>query len=404
MIDYISYKYSLPYVVYLCFLFFLLFGEFLQINRKEGTKIIRQLTIISFLVFWGFRGFVGRDIFNYFEFFQKLPTIWNWNVTAFSELNFDLGFKAYALIIKSINSSFSFFIFVNALIDVILLNSIAKRYSRYYVFFFIVYVVFYGYVFEMEQIRNAKSVLLFLLSLKYVENKKPFPYLFLNLIGISFHFSAWIYLPLYFILDKKIPAIVSIAVFIVGNMLVLFGIKYIGPLFSFIVAHMPAGEVQERLAGYLLNTIYASSWGLSIGYIERVVTYILLFFVFRNKLQNSAKSNVIFMNLYFLYFICYFFFSEMNIAAIRLSALFVTSYAVLIPNMYGVLASKKEKAIVLSLLFVYMNVKFAAGYKWVEYKYENIIWNETNYKERKDILHKANEYRKMLELKSLKRD
>ena len=94
----------------------------------------------------------------------------------------------------------------------------------------------------------------------------------------------------------------------------------------------------------------------------------------------------------------------MNIAVIRLSALFVTSYAVLIPNMYGVLASKKEKAIVLSLLFVYMNVKFAAGYKWVEYKYENIIWNETNYKERKDILHKANEYRKMLELKSLKRD
>lgn len=397
----VSYKYATPYLIFLSILTIFLFLEFWQINKGKGTRLARQITLFSFILFFGFKGYIGRDIFAYYDFFTNTPTLWNWNKGTITTEKFEFGFYFYTVIVKTINPNFLFFNFVNILLDAILLNSIIKRHSKYYVFSFIVYIVFYGHLFEMEQIRNAKSVLIFLYSIRYIEDKKIIPYFLLNLLGMSFHFSSIVYFPLYFFLNKKLPTSLYFIIFIIGNVIILFGIEYIKPSLVF-AGNLIGGDTQEKITNYLASKIYSSSFGLSLGYFERFVTYILIFFVFYKKLIQSKQSNLIFINLYFLYFVSFFLFSEFRIAVLRLSALFSFSYAILFPNIYGELQKKENKMVMFCILIFYMYLRFATYHKYIEYKYENILWNNINYDERRADLKKSTEYRLKEDLMKIK--
>lgn len=395
----ISYKYSIPYLIFLFFLFLLLFVEFYQLNKKQSSKITRELVVVCFILFFGLKGLVGRDVFNYYNYFESLPTLWNWNINNFKFLEFDLGFSIFMSIVKSIIPNYFFFNFVNIVVDVIILNILMKRYSKYYVLGFIVYIVFYGYYFEIEQIRNLKAVLLFFLSLKCVEDKKLIPFLLINLLGVSFHFSALVYLPLYFILNKKFSPIVYLLIFIIGNIIFLFNLKYIIPVLVF-VGDLLGGTLQTKIELYISNKLYSTAYGLSLGYIERIVTYLLVCFVFYKKLLQANKFNLIFINIYVLYFISFFYFTEINVAVVRLSALFVISYAILLPNIYAELSNKQNKLVVLSVLFLYMIVRLATYTKYIEYKYDNILWKVMSKEERQKNLKRSQDYQIKKELQN----
>lgn len=396
--DIISYQYSIPYLIFLWILILLVFLEFWQIDRKQGNKVVRQLTLLIFIIFFGFKGYIGRDIFNYYDFFSQAPTLWNWNNKWLENGHFEIGFTMYVACIKSIFPNFLFFNFIDTILNAWLLNTIIKRYSKYYTFSFVIFIVFYGHILEMEQIRNCKSILIFLYSLKYIEDKKILPYMLFNLLGFSFHFSSIVYFPLYFLINKKIPKEIYLITFIIGNIIFLLKIEYVKPIISF-MGSIIGGSIQEKIDSYLQNQVYTASFGITIGYIERIATFILAFFIFYKKLCLDKASNLIFLNLYFLYFISYFFFSELAIAVLRLPPLFVFAYAVLLPNIYGCIQLKANKIIMFSILFLYMNIRFSYYHKFIEYKYENILWNDIDYATRKNNLKISHEFRVNEDLK-----
>jgi hypothetical protein len=377
----ISYKYAIPYLIFLGYLLVLMFVEFHKINRQQSTKDVRILVVAGFVFFFALRGWVFADWHIYYPIYDGIPKLFDANFTTIfaryiNGFNVEYGFRIYISIIKTIYEDYLFFQLVGSLIDIILLNIIVKRYSpKYYVLPFILFCVFWGFNLEMNLIRNIKSILLFILSLKYVAEKKAAKYFFINLIGFSFHASSILFFPLYFVLNKKIPALVSWGLFIAGSLLYIFGISYLQP---FLVAVAPF--FNEKIQFVISNNLANSEYPFTFGFFERVFTFCILMKNYK-KMSESNRYARIFFNILIFYLVLFLYCSEFSELAARLSLLFICSYWFLYPSLYAIL-NKTYKLLFLVLLLCFSVYKISNWHHTYVYEYDNILFGIRSHQER----------------------
>ena len=115
-----------------------------------------------------------------------------------------------------------------------------------------------------------------------------------------------------------------------GNIIFLLQIQYLKPILSFLVSPI-GGDVKYLVDLYFADNENANFYGISIGYLERLLTT-SLFLIYYDRIIRSAKYNLIFLNLYVLYFISFFYFGEIRIVTLRFSNLFTCSYWILYPE------------------------------------------------------------------------
>lgn len=395
-----SYLYSIPYLLFLFYLLILVFIEFRQLNAGKDTTFIRWATIIGVIFFIGFRGFIYSDWLVYYKLFEKIPTIWDAGLSSISQTDFsdlsatdvnvgksgiEIGFLYFTYFLKSIAPNYFVWVFINTVIDVFILDIFFRRYSKYYVFGFIIFIVFGGMMIECNLMRNVKAILLFLISLKYIEERKILPYMLLNLAGILFHSSAIIFIPLYFILNKVWPKWLMWSIFIVGNILFVFHISYLEPI-MLKIADIIGGRLAVQIKLYFAIDIYSQSYGLSPSYIERVITFLAVI-LFQNKLIEQRRSNCIFINAYVLYFVCFFFFSEIMVAVERLTLIFIFSYWIIYPELLYLIKQIVYKIIVFGTMILYCALKLIDMNSNILSRYDNVVFGIMSYEERSDNFH-----------------
>jgi hypothetical protein len=266
------------------------------------------------------------------------------------------------------------------------LNWFLKKYLplNYYAFGFILYFVFGGFYLETDLLRNSRSFFIFLFTIKYIEERKILRYYFFNSIGILFHLSSIIYLFVYKILNMNIKRIVFIFIFIIGNILFVFNIQYVKPLIE-LASSIIGGKMAYLVNVYLIDD--AKSYGLSIGFIERNIVALLVIFYF-NEIKNYNKTYNIFINSYFIYFILFFFFSEVSVLSTRFGLLFYYSYWILLPIIFDIMKSKISKSIFIIGMVSFFFLKMHGMTKADNYLYENSLINELDYNKKKEVFEK----------------
>lgn len=401
-----SLTYSIPYLLYLMVLVGLMFVEFRRIKLELDTSYIRWLTILSFLIFFGLRGFVFTDWIIYYSIFDKLPTIWDGGLESLMNVSeafeadlevgkagYEMGFIVTTFIFKSLIPNYFVWMFANVLVDIWLLDKFIRRFSPYYVMAFVVFIAMGGLLIECNLIRNIKAILLFMISLKYLEERRLLSYLILNGIGVLFHSSAIIFLPLYFFLHKECPKWLMWAIFILGNVIFLLQIGYLQPLMlSF--ADMVGGRLGVQIKIYFALDLYSQPYGISIGYLERLITFLLLI-VFKDALIERSKHNIILINIYIVYFIIFFYFSEVRIAVDRLTLLFIFSYWVLFPQLYQLIRHITVKWAVVSIIILFCGLKTSLLSSNIFARYDNLLTGIESYEVR--LMHHDNNVDKFVE-------
>jgi hypothetical protein len=171
-------------------------------RKKEKIQYVKYVCYYFFF-FFGLRGFVGWDYTAYY------PAFLDWN-SSFSELGlfsrdneFDIGFSLYVSIIRLFTNNFHVFIFVSALIDFNFFECHYKKVFSKLCTKFCTFSCFYLGL-EIDLLRNVKSVLLFIVALEYLKSRQPLKYFLLIFVAVTFHWTAVIYLPLYFFYIKVI--------------------------------------------------------------------------------------------------------------------------------------------------------------------------------------------------------
>lgn len=376
-------EYSYPYILFEAIIFLLFFS--IQTVNQNGKlkKSLGLFNIYTFflisIVFIGCRGFIGLDWNFYYPYFIKAPSIFDSSteISKFIEnSNWNIGYCLFNIFCKTFTESYFGFQLISATIDVILLHFVFERYChKYYFLAWFLYFSFNGFGIEILYLRNAKSICLFLLSLKYVEERSFIKYLFMNILGYLFHTSAILFIPLYFLFIAKRRKRLELAIFIIGLIFFALQIEWLKKVLQIIQPFAPL-KVQILIKAYLASEYFSAAYEVSLGFIERVFTFIVMY-IYSDRILEHDKRLKPFWYLFLLYNYTYLFCSEFGIIIARITIFFITSYWILLPVLYGFF--NKEKKILFILIFcTYTFLKIYIGQSNPHDYYENFLFNASD--------------------------
>lgn len=378
----VSFSYAVPYLAYAIFMIFL---SWMEVKERMSKNVIRKISIILFLYFFGLRGFVHFDWINYYAFFENVRPLddlvnQGW-MLAFSGTKLEViepGYILYMSIIKTIWDNWYFFIFVCSLIDILVFDKFINRYSPVYAFSMFIFCT-YSIVTEIDLLRNVKALIIFMLSFDALFNKQWWKIILLSLLGISFHLSYLIFIPFYFIGTKDFGTRTWWIIFCIINVIYLFQIPFAHSVLSY-VSDLLGGRYAEKVVGYADNDKTSDARGFSIGYLMRVIMFILVVWNYR-KILAYDKKLILILNIFLFYIITNIGMTDFSVFCERMEA--VLSFALWI--IYPLLAlffKGKNRVLYLSFVFVFCFLKMSLNYSKLMYYYENIMCGAMDYVER----------------------
>ena len=366
---FISPVYSIPYLIVLLLYIYISF-----LKRKE-TQYLLCGTI--FLLFFGLKGYVGWDWYSYYSIYEYEPHI------IIEKYEYEPLFGLLMYLSKLLGLSYWGFCFISTFFDYVLLHLIFKQYiKKYYAWGFFFFIVFsLGY--EINAIRNAKSLLIFVYSLKYVNSKELLKFVFLNFIGLGFHTSAILFFPLYYILNRKFNRKVILVLFIIGNLLFLLQIG-ISKMILIPILDVFGEVYSVMLTNYLESDNFSANYGISVGFLERIILFIIIY-KNEHKLKGLNEYNYIFINTSYMYLLLMAFCSDFSIFIDRVAAIFRYFYWLLLPYILFVhkLIPYRKYLIMFYMLFSF--VRTISSTNLILYNYDNVITGTLSYYERKNI-------------------
>lgn len=381
----------LGFIPYMEVFGFLLLGGAVDVFGKNERKkhMLFVFSIILLIGFLGLRGFIGWDWWAYYPSYNNLP----------GGFSYEIGYEIWSNIFYKTGLSYHHFTFINTVADILILAYVLKKYSKYPIFSMFLFLAVQGLSFEVDLLRNAKAVLLFIISIQFIKERKIIPFLILNILGITFHMSSVIYLPMYFILNRNYSRKIILPLIILGNIYYLFDAKIFIHILEYMSSVLPAA-VSGKIAGYL--SIIPQNYKLPIGtlYFERLVTFITVFFFLHKENGHREKENpysLIMENSFYIFYLIFLFTSEFFIASTRIGILFIYANWFLWGDIIENLRDTKIKAVVFitAVLIggnrIYNHFDFN-GNK-ILYRYENIITDHKSYEEKMKDLGRARKFK-----------
>ncbi len=381
----------LAFIPYMEVFGFLLLGGAIDVFGKNERKkhMLFVFSIILLIGFLGLRGFIGWDWWAYYPSYNNLP----------GGFTYEIGYEIWSNIFYKMGLSYHHFTFINTVADILILAYVLKKYSKYPIFSMFLFLAVQGLSFEVDLLRNAKAVLLFIISIQFIKERKLIPFLILNILGMTFHMSSVIYLPMYFILNRNYSRKIILPLIILGNIYYLFDTKLFIHILEYMSSVLPVA-VGGKITSYL--SIIPQNYKLPIGtlYFERLVTFIMVFFFLHKEKGSREKENqysLIMENSFYIFYLIFLFTSEFFIASTRIGILFIYTNWFLWGDIIENLRDTKIKAVVFIIAVliggnrIYNHFDFN-GNK-ILYRYENIITDHKSYEEKMKDLGRARKFK-----------
>lgn len=210
---------------------------------------------------------------------------------------------------------------------------------------------------------------LFMYSIRYIEERKLKMFLLLNLIGLSFHVSVLLYIPLYFLYGVRIPNKIFLCTGLAGTLLLFFNI----PLASYICIFIDKvlwgtdNVILDLREFSILPTI-------QIGTVERLATGSLLLWCHR---QTCGWYNSDRHRFYLLLFFLYYFFSsflwDFPIIAMRFSLMFSFVYCIIWISLPETASKSWKKIVFIAAIGIYMLLRLVVTTNVAVFRYTNVL-------------------------------
>lgn len=381
---------SIPYFCFMAILVMLVFVEFNLQNHNHRTKYIFVFALTLFTLFVGLKGWTGMDVMMYFEDYRDTPTLGEFISGHYSKdwyTDFEQGYHVFEVVCKTLGMSFWQFQFVYVLIDAIVLYYFFKRETNYCVLALLIYFIWWGWVFHAEQLRNANSVLLFMLSLRYVREKQVFSYILLNLLGMTFHTTSLFYIIAYPLLRITLTKNQLFWIFSVVMLIFVFRIKFINIILSGLYTY-GGQHIASKIQKYYINIVYADSY-YNFGMRKIIVSFAyVMFFFMPNYFKVGKNIDNVIKNVFVIYFILVFSLCEIRVLQDRASSLFCIGLVMIFVQYYADLRLKLHKQI---YMLCVIGIMFITGIKYFSveaYRYRTSFTAEADYKTYDDELEK----------------
>ena len=257
--------------IYILILAFAMAGALFLPQKTAKNTAYLACWMIGLALFVGISDMLGGyDRYIYGELFDELADIRQEGrnvLTAYIFLQYptELGYAYLNILISYFTANRYIFIFVVTLLIYLLYYINIKRYSSDYR---IALLLFFGllFFFTFTYLRQMIGVGIAGLSFKYIYERKIWKFALVVLIAASFHNSALILLPAYFIPAKKFSIGVVMVVMILCFFIGVFGISS-----SLFEAYSSTSGLEERTTQYIEDTS-----GFRVAYLLEAVFFLWL--------------------------------------------------------------------------------------------------------------------------------
>lgn len=376
-------SFAIPYIILI-----LVFGGMAYIHHVADDDMLRQRMVIAsvvlFVFFFGFRGFILSDWIIYYPYFYEAEWRDVMSLDIVKGEGFEPGFVVLTMLCKTLFEDYHFYVFVLTIINTVLLMNFFRRYSDNIPLSLMLYVVFEGLVISTNLMRNSIAIFLFLNALPYLIQRRPQPYFGLCLLACTFHLSSFMYLPLYFFFHYRLNKWAFLGIFVVANIAFLMHV-------SFLVTFLNLMGVDESTAMKVkaYTDFYDTHTGISIGYLERLMTGLLVF-LYYDKLKEIRQDNAVFINGLLAYLTIFFVLSEFQVVSKRICTLFAFGYWIIWADMLKCFYYQNNRRLYAAFLGLYCVFRIAGSCYLPDFEYDNLLMGRIkSYNERLYIHNKT---------------
>lgn len=212
------------YIVFLLILLVESISSFRLTRNNALSKFCFSGALVSFVLLAGLRYNNGVDYASYKEIYENPSELYELKETGFIQL-VDL--------MNRIGLSYQVFVFLFSFVTVWLAFKFIRYYSPYPFLSLLIYFSIGNYYFStFNAIRQGLAIVIFLNMLELVKQRRRNKYIFLMIINaLCVHFSAFLLIPLYYILNQHINIWIKI--------LLVFGIASLTGGIIQLIEHSP---------------------------------------------------------------------------------------------------------------------------------------------------------------------
>ncbi len=337
----------------ICFVILLVLAILnVQMHDRLSTQVLTGISALLLIGIAGLRYETGGDWDAYEKLFRHFPP--------FSRLTgepslllkqpVEEGFALLCALVKSLGGTVQHLFFVVTTINITLIASAASKYTKYPVVALLCYYGILYFNLEMIYIRQATAVALCFYAVQYIRSERLLPYLLFVLLACTFHRVSALMIPLYFVLNIKLPGWVYLTVVGVGAVVMLAGIPWIQTIFL-TVAGWLGENYADKAETYTENAMFAVSRGLSVGFILNLAIFAVIMYFHRSI--DELPYGTIMLNMFTLSLVLYYYCFELVEVSNRVRLFFLIGIIALLPMVLEVLPLFLERLAGLVVVTLY---------------------------------------------------
>lgn len=237
-------------IIYLLIiLVILLFGK--KINKKEYSYA-DFIVLLLLILIAGLRYNIGTDYAMYYGMYfnQDDPNLEK--VEIGYKVLMDISYKVF-------QDNFVLFFIFCAILTIIPIYALIKKYSKYPTESLFYFVTLGFYVLSFNMVRQAIAMAFAFYALKFLFDRKFLRYIIVVIFASLFHMTALIMIPMYWLSNFKFNTKKLLTILVI----LLFSGFLFNPIFNYVTTVIPQysmySSYQEMKAGigtYIINSIY----------------------------------------------------------------------------------------------------------------------------------------------------
>ncbi len=333
--------------IYINLALFYLLLSFLQLEKKFGRKTRNRYVFLLLLIPFLLAALRGVDVGNDTHIYYRMYTIagyYNKFLDYMANTRLEPGYALLEFLFQKNGASYEIFQIFTEIIIYLSINRFIRNYSNNYALSCFMFIVNRNLGGTMNTVRMWLAIAILLYSIPYIKERKLNRFLFVLFLAAMIHYSALIFVIVYFMAGVKeekilylLTIVITIAVTIIGTTFFRFLTSVIG-----------------KYEGYL-STGYFDTSGAIATYIGFFIS--LAFMVYYSILRRYPeginryeKNSDVVTDQYIFFLMCYFAFllsiiGLRNQIMSRISSYFSVSGMALLPYALDVSPVKSNKRI-----------------------------------------------------------
>lgn len=323
-----------------------------QMHDKLSSQLLSGIAALLLIAIAGLRYETGGDWDVYTQLFAEFPSFSRFigHPSELLQQPVEEGFVLLSAAIKCLGGTVQHLFFVVACINITLIACALPKYTNYPVVGLLCYFGLLFFNLEMIYIRQATAVALCFFALQYIRPKRVIPYLLIVLLACTFHRVAVLMIPLYWVLQAKLPVWLYIGVIGAGAVLMAIGVPWIKTIFL-TVAGWLGENYAEKAEVYTEEAMYATARGISVGYVLNLCILIVVM-CFKRKIDERPYGTIM-LNMFAISLVLYYYCFELVEVSNRVRLFFFIGIIALLPIVLEVLPLFLERLVGFVVIALY---------------------------------------------------